>query len=151
MRYDLSEKQFELFGAIQLFIDCLYSLSEFSPLLVPYRIFCSNANAVSNPNLTADVKQVIEDFHRYFYAEKNIKYMNIGIFDDQPGLTYGNENVSFCMRDVLKSIPDGSRNACIKHVALYVFRSYQGSKDSLGLLKHDADTDRKLILYYGLV
>lgn len=121
MHYGLSQEQFEPLEAIKLFIQCLYVLSDFSPLIVPYFSFCSNANSPSNPRLTEDVKQIIEDFHKYFYMERNIKYMNSGIFDDLPGLIYGNETVSFPIRDVLNLITSVSGKSCIKNLTQYVF------------------------------
>lgn len=144
----LTCKQYELFGAIQLFLDSLYSLSNFSPSINRYRTFCANANAVSNPNMKDHVKQVIEDFHVYFYKEQNVKYMNSGSFEEI-GPSYGNEDYYFPIRDVLKLLTDTGKHTCIRHIALYVFSSYQGSKDALGLFTYFKDTDENLTRYYG--
>jgi hypothetical protein len=110
--------------------------------VVDYFTFCGNSNTLSNPNSTEDIKQVIEDFHTYFYKNGNISHMNTGNFEGM-GDEYGSGVHRIQMRDVLKQV---SSTDTIRTITLFVFNSYQRDKKELGLFEYENDFN--LVTFY---
>ena len=138
----ISAKQHQLFRKIDLFISCLFSLTNHSKDVSDYSSFCGNANTVANPNYTADIKQVIEDFHTYFYTIGYISAMNTGNFEGMSN-EYGLGVHRIQMGDVLKQVVS---KVTIRKLALFVFDSYQTDKKELGLFEYE--NDYNLVTFY---
>ena len=138
----ISEKELSLWSKIDLFISCLYSLTGHSKDVVDYYSFCGNSTTQPNPNFTKDIKQVIDDFHTYFYKNGNISHMNTGNFEGM-GDEYGSGVHLIQMRDVLKQV---SSTDTIRTITLFVFNSYQRDKKELGLFEYENDFN--LVTFY---
>ena len=121
----LSAEELQLFSKIDLFISCLYSLSNYSKGVSDYFSFSGNANTISNPNLTQDMRKVIADFHTYFYTSGFISNMISGDFE---GISnhYGTGDHVIPMNDVLCSNVFAAGNKhTIRTICQFVFDSYQ--------------------------
>ena len=133
----ISTKHHELFQKIDLFMHCLYDLTGYSKKVGDYSSFCANAVTKTNPNFAQDIKQVIEDFHTYFYTAGHITHMNTGNFEGMSN-EYGTGINRIPMGDVMKLVcPIG----VIRTLGVYVFGSYQTYKKELGLFEYDNDHD----------
>ena len=145
MDAEISQDQILLFNGIDMFISCLYTLSDVE--MTSYYTFCVYANNISNPNRVRDVKRVIENFHSYFYINNNIKHMSTINFDGMSN-QYGDSNLP--IRKITESLNYWHEVDCMRKIAIYVFDSYMHKKEALGLFTYEASKNKNLEMYYDM-
>ena len=108
----LVNEHFRVFSAIVLWRDVLNKITDYK-IDEKYEYLIANANALVNQNMANDINQVIGDFYKYFYTEKNICNMNYNRYN----LLTNNYINLF---DLITPIPTKDKNI-LRDITFYVF------------------------------